>query len=517
MKNLINYFRGRASRAELKQRIAGASITGLRQAWQWQDVVGMTLPELKQMIESVRRGEWNTRYPDFAEKMEESDGHYRAVLQQRRLAVTGVTRRVEAAGEDAAAMRHAELVEQVIAQADFDDLLANLLDGLAKGFAATEIVWKADGEMLLPMEYHRVDPRWIFWGRDGETPYLIDDSSGGGFPGGGAEVLGAPLSWGKFIVHAPATKSGLPARGGLAIPCATLFLLKNFAIRDWWAFADIFGLPLRVGKFGPNATDEDKRTLEGAMAELAANFGVIIPESMSIEFMTASSGNSGSAGSGDNLFVGMSRWVDTQMSKAIVGQTMTADDGSSLSQARVHQEVRQDLVKDDARQLAATLNRQLVRFVVDLNFGRQKKYPRIVIREEDPVDVEMWSKSIEQLARAGVPISQAWVRARLGIPDPDGTEPVIGGKSAAPDDDGKNPNSARALNAGGGDDHSGDWVELTADLSEPMRAVLNESGVRDPEDFLRRALASGTPTAIADDLAMRSFKRRVDGADSEGA
>nr|WP_284521082.1 DUF935 family protein [Shigella boydii] len=50
------------------------------------------------------------------------------------------------------------------------------------------------------------------------------------------------------------------------------------------------------------------------------------------------------------------RRCDAQISKAVLGQTMTTDNGSSRSQADVHNQVRMDIVRWDARQLANTLN-----------------------------------------------------------------------------------------------------------------------------------------------------------------
>ncbi|MED8409153.1 DUF935 family protein, partial [Escherichia coli] len=63
-------------------------------------------------------------------------------------------------------------------------------------------------------------------------------------------VDGVPLTPGKFIVHQPRLKSGLPLRNGLARLVAVMYMLKSFTVRDWWAFAEKFGIPVTVGKYG---------------------------------------------------------------------------------------------------------------------------------------------------------------------------------------------------------------------------------------------------------------------------
>jgi phage gp29-like protein len=52
---------------------------------------------------------------------------------------------------------------------------------------------------------------------------------------------------------------------------------------------------------------------------------------------------------------------DKQVSKAVVGQTMSTDDGSSQAQATIHNEVRVDLLQADAKAESNTLNRYFVR------------------------------------------------------------------------------------------------------------------------------------------------------------
>jgi len=80
---------------------------------------------------------------------------------------------------------------------------------------------------------------------------------------------------------------------------------------------------------------------------------------------------------GRYVFARLAEWIDRQISKAVLGQTMTADDGSSHAQAQVHDEVRQDIIDADAKQLATTINRDLIKPYIDLNYGVQEEYPRM--------------------------------------------------------------------------------------------------------------------------------------------
>jgi phage gp29-like protein len=104
---------------------------------------------------------------------------------------------------------------------------------------------------------------------------------------------------------------------------------------------------------------------------------------MQLEMQETASRNGGGA-----LFKEMAEWCDAQTSKAVLGQTMTTDDGSSRSQADVHDRVRMDIARWDARQLENTLNEFLVRPFIQFNYGPQEKYPRVKLAISEPEDLK---------------------------------------------------------------------------------------------------------------------------------
>ncbi len=228
------------------------------------------------------------------------------------------------------------------------------------------------------------------------------------------ETLHCPRAPAKWIVHLPRLRSGLPARGGLARTAAAAYLIKAYALTDWSAFAEVFGMPLRLGRYGHAATENDIAMLIGAVANLGSDAAAVIPDSMRVEFQQASSGSGADA----DVFRDLAQYADSQISKAVLGQTMTTDDGSSRAQAEVHDAVRADILAADARRLTATLNRDLARPFIDLNFGPQQRYPRIALPITQPEDTAALSAALEKLVPLGLPVQASTVRDKLGIPDP---------------------------------------------------------------------------------------------------
>ncbi|MNN00492.1 hypothetical protein D3C81_1130840 [compost metagenome] len=119
------------------------------------------------------------------------------------------------------------------------------------------------------------------------------------------------------------------------------------------------------------------------------------------------------------------------MSKAIVGQTMSADDGASLAQAKVHNEVRLDLLEADAKAESNTLNRMFVRPFCDLNFGPGRPYPKLIIHVPQPENLELFIKAVNTFVPLGLKVEQSVVRDKFGIPEPAKDAEVLGVAASA--------------------------------------------------------------------------------------
>ena len=119
---------------------------------------------------------------------------------------------------------------------------------------------------------------------------------------------------------------------------------------------------------------------------------------------------------------------------------MTADSGSSLSQAQVHEQVRQDIRDSDIEELQDTLNRDLIRPIIDLNFGprpRPQDYPRVDIYEEDEQDLLQLAEAITPFIDRGLPVEVSVILDKFGLEMPDEGADLLGAMAApsAPGED----------------------------------------------------------------------------------
>lgn len=504
---LLDQYGRPVQRKQLLVPVAEPGIASVRNAWAPAVATGVTPVRLADILQSAADGHLHD-YLVLAEEMEERDPHYASVLGVRKRTVSGVAPVVIPASEDAQDVKIADDVRQMIAEHDdFPELVEDMLDALGKGFSAIEIDWLKTKSRWTPRRFIRRDPRFFMFDREtGSELRLIDESD---------MVDGLPLAPFKWICHHAKLKSGLVGRGGLARFVAFGWMCKSYTMKDWIAFIETYGLPLRLGRYGAGATAEDVEILFTAVANIGTDAAAVLPENMRIDFEQVG------AGPGNDIFEKFARWVDEQTSKAVLGQTMTSDDGSSQAQAKVHNEVRHDIAASDARAVTGTLNRDLVVPFVDLNYGVQARYPKIRIEIEEAEDIDMIMRNVFRLASQGTRFKQSEIRQKLGFSDPDDDDDVIGGAAksepqtqprnrAEPDDPYADLDEVE-------DDLFSDWEEVLGDVLEPVLALLEgASSYDEASKIIADAFPQLGDKAMIEALVKAAVKSRASGEAEDG-
>lgn len=405
---------------ELLQELASGGVTGVRKAWSEGFASGLDPAGLARLLKQCDEGDI-AAFMDLAEEMEERDPHYASVLGQRKRAVSGVAAVVKPASETPADEKIAQWVRDHITDAPgFPALIEDLLDAVGKGFSVVEIGWQTNKKDWVPAEfkwrpqrYFKPDPK------SGAELRLLDDAD----PKNGIEL--APY---KFIPYFAKMKSGHFFRGGIARVVAFSWMCKSYTVKDWTAFVELYGLPLRLGRYDKSATKKDIEVLFRAVANIGTDAAAVVPKSMDIDFVDGSKG-----GNSQPVFENLARYLDEQISKAVLGQTMTTDNGSSKAQAAVHNDVRIDIAQADARTVCGAINQYLIAPAVYLNFGANAALPIVSIPITEPEDVSARVKDITELAKAGVTFSASEARRLVSMSDPDPKDETFGGQTAETD------------------------------------------------------------------------------------
>jgi phage gp29-like protein len=225
----------------------------------WRDYPadGLTPGRLAGILKAADAGDLQAAM-DLYEQMEEKDAHLFCVANTRRLALTGLPWQVVSAADvaDGIDRRLADEAasycrEVLVGLEDFDEALQHLSLALGRNVAAAELVWDMQGDAhrlvgVVPVPFGRLSADEFGKLRIATGQDLTED---------------AALPPNKFVVHTPHALSGHPARGGLLRVTAMAFLGKHYALKDWLIFSEVFGMPVRIARYEPQATPQEKREM----------------------------------------------------------------------------------------------------------------------------------------------------------------------------------------------------------------------------------------------------------------
>jgi len=390
----------------------------------WRDYPadGLTPSRLVQILRAADEGAIDLAIQLY-EQMEEKDAHLYSVAQTRRLGLTGLEWQVISAGEvhegidRAPAEEAADYCRRRLATLDrFEQALRHLALALGRNVSVVEIVWDIVGGHhevvdLVPVDFGRlaVDDLGRIRILTRESPY---------------EGIVPPPN--KFILHTPQSASGHPMRGGLLRVSALAYLAKHFAMKDWLVFAEVFGMPIRVARYEPSATPEEKRELLRMLRDLGSAAAGIFSKAVELEIKEVSKGPLGGP-----PYPSICNFFNRELSKAWLGQTLTADTAEmtgTYAAAEVHDRVRADIREDDIRHEGWTIRRDLLGPMVRIRFGDSVPVPyfrRRFDRNNDPEKLaKVLSTAVNEL---GARVPARWAHETLGIPRAgQGEEPLAG-------------------------------------------------------------------------------------------
>ena len=146
---------------------------------------------------------------------------------------------------------------------------------------------------------------------------------------------------------------GQPDSLGLYLKAATQTIPKKNALAFWDTFAEIFGMPMRIART-TTRDDKERRKLEDMLERSGTAGYMLADQGTELEFVESSKGDA------FNVYDRRIDRANSELSKLLIGQTMTIEDGSSLSQSETHLEVFQNLVEADCDNLRDIVNNQLL-------------------------------------------------------------------------------------------------------------------------------------------------------------
>ena len=108
------------------------------------------------------------------------------------------------------------------------------------------------------------------------------------------------------------------------------------------------------------------------------------------------------------------KFSDAAISKITVGQTMTTDDGSSLSQSQTHYKVRSALIEADAQMVNESFNSGPAIWITAYNFPGAAA-PRVVRRPDEALSSLDQSEIAKRVADMAGTMDREWLEETFGV------------------------------------------------------------------------------------------------------
>lgn len=447
------------------------------------------------------------------EEMEKRDGLLGSHLRTRKMGVLSLPWEIvppRGMEDDSQAQEMAQYCREIIDDIGSDPPpgqplkgiragMFDVLDAIGKGFSAVEIDWETDSDEWRPVWLHYRPQRWFSVADDGKTLRLR------GKRFGQDEQLN-PLNW---ILHASQAQSGFVKDWPLLRACVRPFVMRHYSIKDWLSFAEIYGIPPRVGRLpeGSSWDDPVRKDMERALSSMGVDMSAVLPHGADIEFPELSGGREG------EIFQQIGEKAKDDLTLSILGQLATSSEGGGWSKDGAQEAVRKDLLESDAQDLDETMTQMLLRPIVRLNHGEDAPVPRwhTVIKEAE--DLESLSSVIGNLVEAGAEIPAKYVYEKFEIPAPEDGEDVLRpagqGMLNADISDGDSPSGggrgAQRRDEGAGSYGRGEMDSTRADINGGYDLVENayfraEARRRhvDPEHLLR--ILNAEPVGETEDV-----------------
>lgn len=192
---------------------------------------------------------------------------------------------------------------------------------------------------------------------------------------------------------------------GLLEKAAVYTILKRHSWGSWDEFEELFGIPIRIAKIA-STSETVKNEVAGWLEEMgSAPYGVF-PIGTEVDIKENAKTDS------FNVFFKKIEALDKELSKLVLHQTMTTEDGSSNSQAGVHSETLNEVIFADEKRMLAFLNKRLVNSMRALGYKIPENAKIMVEQTKDPskqIDID------DKLMSRGIIPTQAYIEEVYGM------------------------------------------------------------------------------------------------------
>lgn len=192
---------------------------------------------------------------------------------------------------------------------------------------------------------------------------------------------------------------------GILEKAAVYTILKRHSWGSWDEFEELFGVPIRIAKVA-SQSETVKNEVAGWLEEMGSAPYAVFPIGTEIDIKENSKADA------FNVFYQKIQALDKELSKLILHQTMTTENGASKAQGNVHENTLEEVIKSDKKKMLSFLNKRLVPAMRKLGYPIPDNAKITIEKTKDP---EKQIKIDSQLMNNGYVLKQQYVEETYGV------------------------------------------------------------------------------------------------------
>ena len=298
--------------------------------------------------------------------------------------------------------QNAEDIENLLKKLDIQKLMSDILDATQFGFQPLEIMWKKDKSgHIMPERVTAKPPEWFCFDDDNNLKFRTKEN-----------YYGEIVPNKKFLLaqNNPSYNNPYGERTLSRVFWNVTF--KKGGLKFWVVFTEKYGMPHLIGKHPRGSTKEETNSLADMLEDMVQDAIAVIPDDSSIEIQEASKSSSA------EIYEKLIDKMNTEISKAILGQTLTTEIGSTGSYAasNTHMQVRQDIIDSDKKLVEGVIN-QLIQWIYEINFANAE-VPVFEMFAPEDVDLTLAQRD-KILSDTGVKFTKEYFIKNYGLEEED--------------------------------------------------------------------------------------------------
>ena len=320
--------------------------------------------------------------------------------------VTSREWKLDAASDKPGDIAVKEFVEECLIDLSLDEIYKSFLESYIVGFSTCEVMWRRTSGGIRPFDIRFRDQR--------RFRFMEEENANYGFTmrmstrDSGYEGVELPPR--KFMVFRYWSQAnGDPYGCGLGRILYPLVKFKRRALESQLLYSDRFANPTAVAKAPLSATAAEVDTLYDHLSNLSQETALVMPEGFELDFVDP--------GGTPEIFEKLRDSITRDITVLIAGEDEAGSQGAgSKASSEVAQSVRLSRAQDISQLISTTLNKGLIRWIVDLNFGTNVLAPKIFRDFEVKDDVSLSMSDVATLVKdVGLRPTVEWISDRFNV------------------------------------------------------------------------------------------------------